>query len=64
MYIHTCCHIYKYTHSLKGCEGTLEMEAVTDVTDGWAQQQQCAFAADCPVCHSTRPPPLPVCALK
>jgi hypothetical protein len=40
------------------------MEAVTDLTDGWAQQQQCAFAADCPVCHSTRPPPLPVYALK
>ena len=43
--------------SLKGCEGTLEMEAVTD---NWAEQQQCAFAADCPVCHTARPPPLPV----
>jgi len=62
MYI--CMHLYMSIHthvcSLKGCEGTLEIEAVTQT------RAHCehTFAGDCDVCHSTLPHPvlaLPFC---
>ena len=57
-YMYVCIYIYIYIRtyvcSLKGCEGTLEIEAVTQT------RAHCehTFAGDCDVCHSTLPHPV------
>jgi len=56
--MYVCIYIYIYIRtyvcSLTGCEGTLEIEAVTQT------RAHCehTFAGDCDVCHSTLPHPV------